>query len=81
MCLYVYVLNCSQTVSIKYTSGEVCKAKKSWQGGRFFEHWFAGSGARKPLQELECSALDNCFLAFQGSQLQVSLCSTIKKPV
>ena len=36
--LYVYILNCYQTVhvSIKYTSGEVCTAKKSWRVGLFF---------------------------------------------
>ena len=40
MCVYIYVymyiLNCKKTVSIKYTSGEVCTAKKSWQVGRSF---------------------------------------------
>ena len=63
---------------MKTTSREECTAKKSWQGGRFLELYFAGSGARKPRRELEGCALEISFLAFQGSQVSLCSCSTIK---
>jgi hypothetical protein len=46
---------------MKYTSGEVCTAKKSWQGGHFCGTLVRTSGAHKPWQVLEGSALDICF--------------------
>ena len=62
ICMHIKLLK--QNVSRKYSSGEVCTAKKSWQGGRFLEHWFAGSEARKFLRELEGSTLDQLFASW-----------------
>ena len=45
--------------------GKYVQQKKGWLGGHFSELGFAGSGARKPLQEFKSSALELFFYLFR----------------
>jgi hypothetical protein len=53
-------------VSITYTLGKFAQQKRVGRELVFVEHWVAGSGARKPQQELEVGALEPLLPTFCG---------------